>query len=142
MEMGAFSISLAHTVVIPFRLAARGNTPIPSKRLPSLISATSVSLSLDGKNTVKRSSCDTKTLGNGDVVLHSIGDGMTTYHQNMRTTKQVTAHINAAFVLLGNCVHKEQGQIERGTDGRIARLIHGAAVIYARGRFIGKTSVS
>ena len=34
MDMGAFSISLAHRGVIPFRLAARGNTPIPSNRLP------------------------------------------------------------------------------------------------------------
>ena len=34
MEMGAFSISLAQRGTIPCRLAARGNTPMPSKRLP------------------------------------------------------------------------------------------------------------
>ena len=34
MEIGAFSISLAQRGTIPCRLATRGNTPIPSKRLP------------------------------------------------------------------------------------------------------------
>lgn len=33
-EMGKASISLAHTGMIPQRMAARGNPPIPSKRLP------------------------------------------------------------------------------------------------------------
>ena len=36
METGAFSISLAHRGVIPLRDAARGNTPIPSNRLPKV----------------------------------------------------------------------------------------------------------
>jgi hypothetical protein len=35
-DMGAFSISLAHTGTIPKRDAARGNTPIPSNRLPNV----------------------------------------------------------------------------------------------------------
>ena len=33
-SMGKASISLAHTGVIPLRIAARGKPPIPSKRLP------------------------------------------------------------------------------------------------------------
>lgn len=33
-SMGKASISLAHTGVIPFRTAASGKPPIPSKRLP------------------------------------------------------------------------------------------------------------
>lgn len=37
IDMGAASISLAHTGVIPFNFAANGKTPIPSKRLPSVI---------------------------------------------------------------------------------------------------------
>ena len=37
MEMGAFSISLAHNGVMPWSVAARGNTPMPSKRLPNVI---------------------------------------------------------------------------------------------------------
>ncbi len=37
MEMGAFSISLAQSGVMPWSVAARGNTPMPSKRLPSVI---------------------------------------------------------------------------------------------------------
>jgi len=35
-EIGKASISLAHTGVMPCRTAARGNPPIPSKRLPSV----------------------------------------------------------------------------------------------------------
>lgn len=36
MDTGALAISLAHTGTMPQRDAARGNTPMPSKRLPSL----------------------------------------------------------------------------------------------------------
>ena len=36
MAIGDFSISLAQTGMIPLREAARGNTPIPSNRLPNL----------------------------------------------------------------------------------------------------------
>lgn len=51
MEMGAFSISLAQTGRIPHREAARGNTPIPSKRLPSLMSGMARgAVSLHGKH--------------------------------------------------------------------------------------------
>lgn len=39
METGAFTISLAHRGVIPFRDAANGNTPIPSNRLPNVSAA-------------------------------------------------------------------------------------------------------
>lgn len=59
MEIGAFSISLAHTGVIPLRAAASGNTPIPSNRLPNLIVISSAALSLDGQNTFKGGRCDT-----------------------------------------------------------------------------------
>lgn len=37
IEIGAASISLAHTGRMPQRIAASGNTPIPSKRLPKVI---------------------------------------------------------------------------------------------------------
>lgn len=36
-SMGKASISLAHTGVIPFRTAASGKPPIPSKRLPIVV---------------------------------------------------------------------------------------------------------
>ena len=36
IDTGAFSISLAHIGTIPCRWAARGNTPIPSNRLPNV----------------------------------------------------------------------------------------------------------
>ncbi|CCZ07650.1 uncharacterized protein BN482_00927 [Clostridium sp. CAG:127] len=39
MSIQSGSISLTHTVLIPCRLAANGNPAIPSKRLPSVISA-------------------------------------------------------------------------------------------------------
>ncbi len=45
MEMGAFTISLAHTGTIPFRRAASGNTPIPSNKLPNVISPMSKNVS-------------------------------------------------------------------------------------------------
>ena len=38
MDTGAFSISLAHRGTMPLRRAARGNTPMPSNRLPNVIS--------------------------------------------------------------------------------------------------------
>ena len=48
MEMGAFSISLAQSGVMPWSVAARGNTPMPSKRLPSVI----FSITADSRLTV------------------------------------------------------------------------------------------
>lgn len=38
IDIALLSISLAHTVFIPTFLAAKGNTPIPSNKLPSVIS--------------------------------------------------------------------------------------------------------
>ena len=50
-SMGKASISLAHTGVIPFRTAARGKPPMPSKRLPivSVIPLPSPSLKKEKK---------------------------------------------------------------------------------------------
>ena len=159
MEIGAFSISLAHAGTIPQRTAASGNTPIPSNRLPSRSAVIlSAPLSLDGQNALKGGGGDPEPLGNGDVVLHGLGDSMTAHHKHMRAAEQVAPHVYAALVLLGNGVVQEKGLIERGADGRKARLIDSAAilggllcrltgsplhaaVIYARGRFILKTSI-
>ena len=88
MEIGAFSISLAHTGSMPQRTAASGNTPIPSNRLPSRSAVIlSESLSLDGQNALKGSGGDPEPLGNGNVVLHGLGDDMTAHHQHMRTAE-------------------------------------------------------
>ena len=38
-SMGKASISLAHRGVIPFRTAARGKPPMPSKRLPIVVAS-------------------------------------------------------------------------------------------------------
>ena len=71
MEIGAFSISLAHTGSMPQRTAASGNTPIPSNRLPSRSAVIlSAPLSLDGQNALKGGGGNPEPLGNGDVVLH------------------------------------------------------------------------
>ena len=80
MEIGAFSISLAHIGSMPQRTAASGNTPIPSNRLPSRSAVIlSASLSLDGQNALKGGGGDPEPLSNGDVVLHGLGDGMTAH---------------------------------------------------------------
>ena len=54
MEIGAFSISLAHIGSMPQRTAASGNTPIPSNRLPNRSAVIlSAPLSLDGQYALK-----------------------------------------------------------------------------------------
>ena len=130
MEIGAFSISLAHTGSIPQRAAAKGNTPIPSNRLPSRSAVIlSVPLSLDGQNAIKGGGGDPEPLGNGDVVLHGLGDGMTAHHQHMRAAEQVAPHVDTALMLLGNGVIEEKRLIERRADRRKARLIDSAAIL-------------
>ena len=63
MEIGAFSISLAHAGTIPQRTAASGNTPIPSNRLPSRSAVIlSAPLSLDGQYTLKGGGGDPQPL--------------------------------------------------------------------------------
>ena len=47
----------------------------------------------------------------------------------MRAAEQVTAHVDATFMLLGNGVVQEKRLIERGADGRKARLIDSAAIL-------------
>ena len=50
-------------------------------------------------------------------------------HQHMGTAQQVTAHVDAVFVFLGNGVVEDQGQVQGRADGRKARLIHRAAIL-------------
>ena len=91
IEIGAFSISLAHTGSMPQRTAAKGNTPIPSNRLPSRSAVIlSAPLSLDGQNALKGGGGDAKPLGNGDVVLHSLSDGI---FVTLRSVKQSTGSL-------------------------------------------------
>ncbi len=72
MEIGAFSISLAHWGHDPADArAARGNTPIPSKRLPSRISLiAAAALPLYGQDAVQGGGRDPQPLGHSDVVFH------------------------------------------------------------------------
>lgn len=83
----------------------------------------SASLSLDGQNALKGGGGDPEPLGNGDVVLHGLGDGMTAHHQHMRTAEQVAPHVDAALMFLWNGVIEEKGLIERRADRRKARLM-------------------
>ena len=130
MEIGAFSISLAHAGTIPQRTAASGNTPIPSNRLPSRISLISAAaLTLYGQDAVQRGCRDPQPLSNSHIVFHAFRGDTAAHHQHMRAAKQVTAHVDAALVLLGNGVVQEKGLIERGADGRKARLIDSAAIL-------------
>ena len=130
MEIGAFSISLAHAGTIPQRTAASGNTPIPSNRLPSRISFISAAaLTLYGQDAVQRGCRDPQPLSNSHIVFHAFRGDTAAHHQHMRAAKQVTAHVDAALVLLGNGVVQEKGLIERGADGRKARLIDSTAIL-------------
>ena len=80
IEIGAASISLAHTGTIPQQAAANGNTPIPSNKLPNVISGTlAPPLSFDGEDALQRGGGDPQPLGHGDVVLHGLGKGMAAY---------------------------------------------------------------
>ena len=61
--------------------------------------------------------------------LHGLGDGMTAHHQHMRTAEQVTPHVDATLMLLGNGVIEEKRLIERRADGRKASLVDSAAIL-------------
>ena len=89
----------------------------------------SASLSLDGQYALKGGGGDPEPLGNGDVIFHGLGDGMTAHHQHMRTAEQVAPHVDAALMLLGNGVIEEKRLIERRTNRRKARLIDSAAIL-------------
>lgn len=129
IEIVAASISLAHTGTIPQRAAANGNTPIPSNKLPNVISGTlGPPLSFDGEDALQRCGGDPQPLGHGDVVFHGLGDGMAAHHQHMGAPQQVAFHVNPTLVLLGNSVVEEQRQIQRGANRRKASLVHRQAV--------------
>ena len=130
MEIGAFSISLAHAGTIPQRTAASGNTPIPSNRLPSRISLISAAaLTFYGQDAVQRGCRDPQPLGHSHIVFHAFRGDTAAHHQHMRAAKKVTAHVDAALVLLGNGIIEEKRLIERGADGRKARFIDSAAIL-------------
>ena len=87
-----------------------------------------MALALNGQNALKGGGRDPQPLGHGDVIFHSLSDGMSADHQHMGAAEQVTTHINAAFMLLGNRIVKIQGQVEGRADGRKARLIDRPAI--------------
>ena len=117
MEMGAFSISLAHTGRIPHREAARGNTPIPSKRLPSLMSGIARgAVSLHGKHPFQRCRRNAQPSGNRNIVFHILVHNAAADDQSMGTPQHIPAHINPGFMFLGNAVIQKQRQVQERAD--------------------------
>ena len=105
MEMGAFSISLAHTGRIPHREAARGNTPIPSKRLPSLMSGMARgAVSLHGKHPFQCGRRNAQPPGNRNIVFYILIHSAAADDQGVGAPQHIPAHINPGLVFLGNAV--------------------------------------
>ena len=93
MEMGAFSISLAQTGRIPHREAARGNTPIPSKRLPSLMSGMARgAVSLHGKHPFQRCRRNAQPSGNRNIVFHILVHNAAADNQSMGTPQHIQSN--------------------------------------------------
>ncbi len=88
METGAFSISLAHTGCMPQREAARGNTPIPSKRLPSLMSAAILPQPFHGQDSVKGGGGNPQPPGHRYVILHVLVHVPAADQKHMGATEQ------------------------------------------------------
>ncbi|ARE60722.1 cupin domain-containing protein [Acutalibacter muris] len=113
---------------MPQREAARGNTPIPSKRLPSLMSAAILPQPFHGQDSVKGGGGDPQPPGHRYVVLHVLVHVPAADHQHMGAPEQVPAHVNPGLVLFGYAVVEEQRHVEDGADGGEARLVCHAAV--------------
>ena len=119
MEIGAFSISLAHTGRIPQREAARGKTPIPSKRLPSLMSGMArAAVSLHGKNPVQRSSRDTQPPGNRNIVFHILVHS-TAADDQVWERRSISRRISIpALCSSGTLSFKNSGRYKSGQMGK------------------------
>ena len=117
MEMGAFSISLAHTGRIPHREAARGNTPIPSKRLPSLISGMARgAVSIYGKHPFQCGRRNAQPPGNRNIIFYILVHSAAADNQGVGAPQHIPAHINPSLVFLGNAVIQKQRQIQERAD--------------------------
>jgi len=82
-----------------------------SKQTPSAFA-----LSLDGQDALKGGGGNSQPLGHGNIIFHGLGHGVAADHQHMGAAEQVTAHVDAAFMLLGYCVIEKQGQIKGRAD--------------------------
>ena len=85
-------------------------------------------LALDHENPIQGGGGDPQPLRNGDVVLHVLVHGASADHQHMRTPEEVTGHVDAVFMLLGNFIVQEQGQEQKRADRRKASVIDRAAI--------------
>ena len=130
MEMGAFSISLAHTGRIPHREAARGNTPIPSKRLPSLMSGMARgAVSLHGKHSFQCGRRNAQPPGNRNIIFYILVHSAAADDQGMGAPQHIPAHINPGLMFLGNAVIQKQRQVQERADLGKARLISKTSVV-------------
>ncbi len=129
MEMGAFSISLAHTGRIPHREAARGNTPIPSKRLPSLMSGMALgAVSLHGKHPFQR--CRRNAQPSGSTIVFYILVHNATADDQVWERRSISRRISIpALCSSGTLSFKNSGRYKSGQIGGKARLISKTAVV-------------
>lgn len=127
---GRFSISLAHTGRIPHREAARGNTPIPSKRLPSLMSGMARgAVSLHGKHPFQCGRRNAQPPGNRNIVFTS---SSTALPQTIRVweRRSISRRISIpALCSSGTLSFKKQRQVQERADRGKARLISKTAVV-------------
>lgn len=118
MEMGAFSISLAQTGRIPHREAARGNTPIPSKRLPSLMSGMARgAVSLHGKHPFQCGRRNAQPPGNRNIIFTS---SSTALPQTIRVweRRSISRRISIpALCSSGTLSFKNSGRYKSGQIG-------------------------
>ncbi|CCL63121.1 hypothetical protein QGA_1775 [Clostridioides difficile CD181] len=86
-------------------------------------------LPLDGEDALQGGGGDPQPLGHGDVIFHGLGHGAAADYQHMGAPKQVTAHVDAALMLLGDSVIEKQRVIQGRADGRESRIVHEAAIL-------------
>ena len=120
MEMGAFSISLAHTGRIPHREAARGNTPIPSKRLPSLMSGIAGVPCPFTASTLPALSPQCPAARQPQYRFYILVHNAAADDQGMGAPQHIPAHINPGLVFLGNAVIQNNGRYKSGRWGKPA----------------------
>ena len=142
MEIGAFSISLAHTGRIPHREAASGKTPIPSKRLPSLISGTvRGTLPLHVHNAFQRGRRNPIPGGNRNIIFHVLVHSPAADKKHTGAFEHIPAHVDTVLVFLRHAVIEDQRKVQLRADRGKARFIGCPAELHGKvGVHLGNTT--
>ena len=111
-----FQLSLAHTGRIPHREAARGNTPIPSKRLPSLMSGMARVPCPFTASTLPALSPQCPAARQPQYRFYILVHSAAADDQGVGAPQHIPAHINPGLVFLGNAVIQKQRQIQERAD--------------------------